>query len=191
MRGLNEIVTLRVLDLIRGLAARRGISESRAVDAVADAMAVRLQSDKHVVRRQLDRYLTGRTREGEREITHRWRLDYLEALADAVGVSLADLVSTTAGSPETPAQTMSQRMFKMLGRTVEEEQAERAVEISRNLLANRKLYDLAVELSAALLRSEVRGAAVAEVARLVSESDAIPVEKPQHSGPAKKAKRRA
>jgi hypothetical protein len=191
VRPVSEIVTLRVKDLIAALADRKKIKPSEAQDAVSDAMAVRLKIDKHTVRRQLDRYLTGETRDGERMVRHRWRIDYLEALSDAVGVSLADLVSTTAGRTHVEPQTMSQRLFKLLGRTVDEEMAEVVVSASRELMADRPRFDLAVAVTGAITRAESRGEAIAQVARMISESDAIPLEKRQPSRPAKKTRRGA
>lgn len=194
MRSLNEIVTLRALDRIGELAKKAKVPEADAAHSIADRMALKLDADKHVVRRQLDRIFKGKTREGEREVTHRWRIDYLEAFADAAGVSVGSLITTAQGEPFIEKPTLGQKVFSVVGRAIDDDLAERAIAATRSALNNPHRYALMVAVSEALAAAPDQGAAISTLARLLispEASAAFPEPKRGSSHSVKKTKRRS
>lgn len=188
MRDLNEILTLRAKDRIRERAEASGVSEAEAEDSIADAMAVWLRADRHTVRRQLHRILAGKTGMGDREVTHRWRADYMEAFADAAGLSIAAFISTATGTPHAEPPNMSQRLFSMVGKAVENETAERAVDLTRDLLKHPGRFDLSIEIGSALAAASSPEEALAAIAKLVyspAAAGAFPEEKRAPGRPAR------
>lgn len=176
MRGLNEITSRNArlaLERASKDAERRG--ERLGLTEIARRMSALMirpegpgrekhgeRRDPASVQRQLRRYLD----HPERNV---WRLDYLEAFAQALGVPVGRLIAFNydqVKASEEPAQLLSDA----LGRRLEPEDAAITLGNLSRELEQPGLFDLMNRIAEALLDTDEQMAAAGTVATLVGDA---------------------
>ena len=127
MRDLSEIITRAALRKIDEL-HRRAQKHSRRVDdnLIADRMASLMGAPVPSTRKQLRRYLYD---------GHIWRVDYVQAFCQAVGVTLEDLMNPPANIGVLEA-TSQQFIWSALGERLTPKEARVLIRINHTILDN-------------------------------------------------------
>lgn len=173
MRDADEIIR-RNANRLLAEAAQKAEADGRLIteSIIAGRMAATLGMKSKSVAKQLDRYL---------HQNHVWRIDYVEALARALGVSLADMFTPHPDGRRVPEATVSQ-LYAGLAARISHQDSKLLVRRLHQLLDHPPLYALGLSLLATIIDAETREAAHLEVHALVSRSDAWEQKRPNLRG---------
>lgn len=165
MRELTEIVTRRFQEAVKEAAAKEEAASGRTVDVnlIADRMAEYMGAEHHSVRKQLGRYLKGAV----------WRVDYIQAASHALGLAPRALVSFDGLGEKAPEATKAQLLWTALGARLAADRTRPFIRVVQQLLDAPAYFTLFMQIGEALLRTNTKADAHAEISSLVLDSPAF------------------
>ena len=164
VRDLNEIITRNAHRFIED-AKKAAQSEGRDLSTfvIAGRMAETMGRSDKSVDTQLRRHLKGEAK---------WRADYIEALAAALGRSASEFVVPQVPEKRVSEATVAQALYNALGQRLSPKESRTLIRRLHRLLDRRPLYDLAMRVVDVLLDQSSKNDAAIETMRVVERSAA-------------------
>lgn len=163
VRSLSQIVTRNALRLVEE-ADKRAEKEGGSVDLplISKRMAERMDGNWRSILKQLRRY----TQKGKT-----WRIDYIDAFAQAVGRPPGELLALRPDGDELPEATVAQTLYTGLGARMSPKRARSFIHSIQEQLDDPEVFELCRRVDDAILAAKSRQDASDVIYGLLKKTD--------------------